>query len=205
MRGVVIALCIAGALGGTAGIAYIALRPARQQREHKQPPADEPRRATTTQPKQPQLKIRRYETTATLVEDLRDALAGDPKQLDAECWRVSKSLGSSARWTLGHLALEGKESSPRVRALLVLAAGGHTHGDGLLELRLGDSDPRVRRAAILAAAFDPEGKPETLLGVTVPIGRRPDDRMRRELESLATSDPDDSVREAAKLVLGFGP
>ena len=204
MRTVLIALGIAGALGGTAGMAYVALRPARHKPEHEQQSQVPKQLDKTVEQKQPDLPIRPFETTLTLVEDLRDALAGDPKRLNAECWRVSESIGTSARWTLGHLAPEGNLSSPRVRALLVLAAGVHTQGDGLLEMRLADSDPRVRRAAILASAYRSGGEPEMLLGVTVPIGRRPDDRMRRELESLAKSDPDESVRATARLVLGIG-
>ena len=131
--------------------------------------------------------------------DLRSghALASDPKRIDAECWRVSRALGSSARWTLTHLATERKESSPRVRALLVLAAGVHVQDEDLLLIRREDGDARVRRAAILAAAYDEAGEPEELLGVRVPLGRRPEGRMLRAVTELADGDGDREVRMTA--------
>jgi len=202
MRGVILAVGFAVAVGATAGLAYLAMRPA---------PEDEPPPAKTKTEREfpdesgakpgPQLKIRAYETTATLVEDLRDALAGDEAGIDAECWRVSRALGSTARWTLTKLATEDQESSPRVRALLVLAAGVHVQGEGLLLLRMRDSDPRVRRAAVLAAGYSADGVKTKLLGVQVPIGRAPDERMQRALEHLAAEDKDETVQDAAKLVL----
>ena len=205
MRGVIFAVGFAVAFGATAGLAYLALRSSPQE------PAPENSVGKTAQtvkrsalPEEPVLRIRPYQTTATLVEDLRDALAGDPKQIDAECWRVSRALGSSARWTLTHLATERKESSPRVRALLVLAAGVHVQDEDLLLIRLEDGDARVRRAAILAAAYGSDGgEPEELLGVRVPLGRKLEGRMLLAVTELANADRDRDVRKTAKRILAI--
>jgi len=202
MRGVLLAVGFALAVGATAGLAYLAMQPSsadepppsQKEMEREVPEAERARRGERP-------KIRAYETTATLVEDLRDALAGDASKIDAECWRVSEALGSTARWTLTRLATEEQEASPRVRALLVIAAGVHVQGEGLLLLRMRDVDPRVRHAAVLASGYAPGGVKSKLLGVTVPIGRKPDERMQRALETLATEDKDETVRNAARFVL----
>jgi len=201
-RGIILAIGFAVAVGATAGLAYLALRPApdRESTVERRKPVSRTASERGPQPK-PRLKIRPYQTTATLVEDLRDALAGDESKLDAECWRVSRALGSSARWTMTKLATEQQESSPRVRALLVLAAGVHVQGEGLLLLSMRDSDPRVRTAAVLAAGYTKDGVKTRFLGVNVPIGLDPDERMRTALASLVKEDPDAGVRDAAKLVL----
>ena len=201
-RGIILAIGFAVAVGATAGLAYLALRPAADYSS-----TAEPEKALTRTPSErgpqpePQLKIRAYQTTATLVEDLRDALAGDESNLDAECWRVSRALGNSARWTMTKLATEQQESNPRVRALLVLAAGVHVQGEGLLLLSMRDSDARVRQAAVLAAGYAEDGVKTRFLGVSVPLGLDPDERMRAALAVLAKKDPDTAVRDAAKLVL----
>jgi hypothetical protein len=204
VRGVIFAVGFAVAFGATAGLAYLALRSSPDDPLPETSSGTAVRDVVRPAPvEEPQLRIRPYETTATLVEDLRDALAGDPKKIDGECWRVSRALGSSARWTLTHLATERKESSPRVRALLVLAAGVHVQGEDLLLLRLEDSDARVRRAAVLAASYGEDGVAEELLGVRVPLGRKPEGRMALAVTELAEADPDEAVRRTAKRILAM--
>ena len=131
-------------------------------------------------------------------EDLRDALAGDPAQLDSECWRVSKLLASSARSTLINLAPE--EASPRVRALLTLAAGVHVQQDELLLRFMEDREPVVRAAAVLAAGYKKGGGSSARLleMVQVPLGRY-DGR----LEPFLQGEKDETVRAAIRAVLSL--
>jgi hypothetical protein len=145
-------------------------------------------------------KLRRYETTATLAEDLRDALGGDPEQLAPEVWRVSRSLEGRPRWTLLNLAAE--EASPRVRALLVLAAGRHIGDDGALLDFLGDEWPVVRRAAVLAAGYDARGdrKVELLAGLDVPVGRELPEATAALLRQHVEKERDEGVRNAIDAV-----
>jgi hypothetical protein len=65
------------------------------------------------------------------------------------------------------------ETNPKVRALLVLAAGVHLQDDPLLLACLDDRSPVVRRAAVLAAGHAEGGaeREEILPGVAVLLGR----------------------------------
>jgi hypothetical protein len=189
-------LGLALALGATGGLAWIVLtvRP--------QPPAEAP--APELPPAPPEVRpegaLRAYETVPTLVEDLRDALAGDPALVDAELWRVSRALASRARWTLVHGA--PAESSPRVRALLVLAAGVHVADDPLVVGFLEDPDPRVRAAAALALGYRPEGPREgALLGVRVPLGRT----VPADVAGRLAREDDEGARGAMEAALGVSP
>lgn len=166
MRGL-LPLSLALALGATGGLVYVVFV-ARAAEPPPPSPVAEP--APPAEPEAPEGVLRPYETPGTLAEDLRDAVAGDPAALHDEVWRVSAALASRARWTLVHLAPE--ESSPRVRALLVLAAGVHLPEDPLVEGFLGDPDARVRAAAALALGYRAGGPAEAaVLGVRVPLGR----------------------------------
>jgi hypothetical protein len=146
-------------------------------------------------------KLRAYETTLTLAEDLRDALPGPPEALERELWRVSRTLRSKASWTLQRLARQ--EASPRVRALLVLAAGVHLPDAESLLRFLDDPHPTVRTAAVLACGYREEGPAKaTLLGtLTVPVGRRPDDTTRADLQERRGAEEEASVRAAIDVVL----
>jgi len=89
-----------------------------------------------------------WRTTATLAEELRDAL-GDPEaDLLAVFREVSELLRPHAAYTLEKVA--AAERSPRVRALLVLAAGIHVPSEPLLARFASDREEAVRRAAALA-------------------------------------------------------
>lgn len=144
---------------------------------------------------------RPYQTTATLTEDLRDALASDPETLGRECRRVSAALQGRARWSLIHLA--SAEASPKVRGLLVFAAGLHLPDDPDLIHWLDDPSPAVRSAAALAIGYDAKGRSTARLIEVVPvrIGRVPGPEAQGVLRSVAERDREKSVREAAAAVL----
>jgi hypothetical protein len=149
----------------------------------------------------PERKLRPYETTLTLLEDLRDALPGPPAALEKELWRVSRTLKSKANWTLEKLARQ--EASPRVRALLVLAAGVHLPDEGALLRFLNDPHRAVRTAAILACGYREEGPARVpLLGtLAVPVGRRPADASRADLARRYDQEKEPLVRAAIDAVL----
>jgi hypothetical protein len=200
MRGLLLPAGLLCAAAATGLLAYLALRDTDQ-------PADagetttETTRAPVAASGEPVL--RPYQTTVTLTEDLRDALAsGDQALVARECWRVSEALHGKARWTLLNIAAH--EASPRVRALLVLANGVHVPEDRALLDFLGDRAPLVRRAAALASGYDPDGTRRLALvaGLLVPVGREPSDRGRATLERHLESEQDGSVREALAAALG---
>ena len=115
MKGLVLPLAITLALVATLGLVLVAFR---EQATNQQVPDTDVSPATESsgpgaRPKARTRAIRPYQTTATLAEDLRDALASEPDKLADECWRVSRALKSKARWTLLHVAR--KEPSPQVR------------------------------------------------------------------------------------------
>ncbi len=127
------------------------------------------------------LALRPYETIETLTEDLRDALAHGTPPLDEEWLRVSAALTPHARRVLSREARS--EMNPRVRALLVLAAGVH-HPDGPeLLSALKDRSPVVRRAAVLACGYQAGGAERFGLwpGLEIPLGRRPEPASLKEL------------------------
>ena len=172
------------ALLGTVGLTFFAIRERRGSPAEETVPEEVP--TVVRKPEERELALRAYRTTATLAEDLRDALAGDAKKLNAEVWRVSGLLKGSARYTLSDVAR--KEASPRVRALLVLAAGVHHQDEELLFLSLDDPKAVVRQAAALALGYAAGGRIErAFLGdVRVPLGRKlpaaSEQRLRRHLD-----------------------
>jgi len=194
VRGVLLAVGIAVALGATAGVAFLALR--ERDGSGRDEPAPVVAADRTEDPPieaSPSLRIRPYETFQSLTEDLRDALALDDGSIQAECWRVSARVQQQAKDVLAWVARG--ESSPRVRALMVLAAGVHVPESGVLLARLSDHDARVRRAAALAVLHDPGGtRIETLLGVEVPLGRLPGEAARRDFRVQAGKESDPSVK-----------
>lgn len=200
MRGLLLPLSLVLAAVATAGIALIVLR----SPGAKEAPAPEGPGAAATAPDAPAIrerKLRPYETTLTLAEDLRDALSGPPEVLEKELWRVSRTLKGKANWTLERLARE--EASPRVRALLVLAAGVH-EPDGAALLRfLDDPHPAVRTAAALACGYLAESPAKASLfgGIAVPVGRRPADASCADLQRRYGKEQESSVREAIDAVL----
>jgi len=201
VRGALIAVGIAIALGATAGLSFLAMQDRDEDnREQDKAPAAADSERPTQQPRSATLKIRAYESSTTLVDDLRDALAGDPKALGAECWRVSSRMKSIAASMLEHIGRN--ESSPRVRALVVLAAGVHVQDEPALFRRLEDRDARVRRAAVLAVGYRPGGKTQQLLGVAVPLGRPLNEATRARLVEQARQESDETVRDAIERVLG---
>ena len=201
MRGALIAVGIAVALGATAGLTYLMMQD--HGDDGREPPANKkpaPVEGDVEPDQPPDLKIRAYESDRTLIEDLRDALAGDPAEVNAECWRVSGRLARDAIAMLG--VVERNEASPRVRALVVIAAGVHAQDEPALFRALDDRDPRVRRASVLAIGYQPKGRAETILGVKVPIGRPLKESTRARLMERSRRESDETVRRAIQLVLG---
>ena len=145
--------------------------------------------------------LRPYQTTLTLAEDLRDTLTAEPAATNREVWRVSAALESRARWTLKNLAEQ--EASPKVRALLVLAAGVHVPEDPLLLHFLRDREQVVRQATVLAVGHLAGGEEiRMLLGaVEIPLGRRASPDVRRMLERWRGNEKAEEVRVAIGSVL----
>jgi hypothetical protein len=189
-------LVIAGAATGVIGTLVFTRRP--------EPPIEVPVEERPAEPAPPppaEETLRPYETTATLAEDLRDALAGPPEALGAETRRVSSRLEAKARSVL--LTTAPAEASPRVRALLVLAAGAHVPDEPVLLVFLGDREPVVRRAAALAASQLEGGSAVALLpGVEVPVGRKLPAATRRALEARLAREEDGGVRGTLSAALG---
>jgi len=192
-------LCLIVALAATGVLGFVVLRD-RQEPPAEPPPAAAPGPAPG-RPEAAEEILRPYETTATLVEDLRDALAGPPEALAAEVWRVSERLAPKARSVLVSVAPE--EASPKVRALLVFAAGCHVPDEEILLSFLADREPLVRRAAALAIAHAEGGLAVPLLpGVHVPNGRTLPGATRRALEERLGREEDEGVRGTLAAVLG---
>jgi len=198
LRGLVwFCLLVAGVATGVLGVLVLKDR-TQPPPEAGPPPAAAP--GPPTPPPAAEAKLRAYETTGTLVEDLRDALAGPPEALGAEVCRVSDRLKERARSVLVGVAPE--EASPKVRALLVLAAGRHVPDEPILLAFLRDREAVVRRAATLAAAQADEGTPFPLLtGVDVPVGRALPPATRLALEERLRLEEDEGVRGALAAVL----
>jgi len=201
LRRALFPLTLVLALLATAGVALVALRGfpnVAPPQESEVQPAAESRPAS---PAESKLALRPYQTTATLAEDLRDALAGDARKLDAALWRTSGLLRGSARYTLADVAR--KEASPKVRALLVLAAGVHLQDDELLWSALDDSKAVVREAAALALGYTAAGKTKrvSLTGVRVPLGRTLPDEASRRLRRYADKEDSSEARETMRAVL----
>jgi hypothetical protein len=145
--------------------------------------------------------LRPYETVATLAEDLRDALAGPKEALGPEVSRVSGRLRPSARRVLVETAPQ--EASPKVRALLVLAAGVHVPDERILLAFLGDREAVVRRAAALATSRRDGGTPVPLMeGVEVEVGRELPEATRGVLAERLRREEDEGVRGTIAKVLG---
>jgi len=194
LRGALFAVTIVLALAATAGLALLAFRPLRPAPTEVAPQGDpdvieERQRAVRTP------ELRRYQTTATLAEDLRDALAGDTAKLAEEVWRVSKAFTARPRWTLINVA-QG-EASPRVRALLVVAAGVHIPDDDVVLAFLDDAQSIVRRAAALAAGYKPKGATRVKLveGLDVPVGRTLSAKTESRLRNRLGKETDVAVRK----------
>lgn len=202
MRGLLLPLSLILAAIATAGLALIVLRGPRAGEAPAPEAADAAETAAAPDaPVIPERKLRPYETTLTLAEDLRDALPGPPEALEKELWRVSRTLRSKANWTLERLARQ--EASPRVRALLVLAAGVHMPDEEPLLRFLNDPHPAVRTAAVLACGYRAEGPAKaSLFGViAVPVGRRPADTSRANLQRRYDQEKEAPVRAAIDAVL----
>jgi len=200
VRGLLLPLSLVLAAAATAGLVLIVLR-------RPSPAAPAPQGTDAIELWSPDLpavrerELRPYQTTLTLAEDLRDALPGPPAVLEQELWRVSRSLKNKANWTLEKLARQ--EASPRVRALLVLAAGVHVPDTAPLLRFLNDPHPTVRTAAVLACGHRDEGPAKaSLFGtIAVPVGRRPADTARADLAQRHGQEKDSSVRAAIDAVL----
>ena len=196
MRAVLIALGIAMALGATAGLAFVVMRSDPRPRPDETAKVKKPPPTHTPASRSPELPgIRAYETTRTLVEDLRDSLRDSDEERAKECWRVSARLETTAVWTLS--TVFRNETSPQVRALAFLAAGVHAQDDAMLLQGLDDPDPRVRRATLLAISYDPGSKktPEDLLGIPVPVGRKLGRHVSERLRGFGETETDTGVRE----------
>jgi hypothetical protein len=198
LRSVVwLCLVVAGAATGVVAMLVLVGRP---RPPAEAPPAEAPA-SSPARPAAAEETLRPYETTATLAEDLRDALAGPPDALGAEVRRVSERLEAKARSVL--VATAPAEASPKVRALLVLAAGPHVPDEPVLLAFLDDREPLVRRAAALAAAHAEGGSALALLpGVEAPVGRSLPDATRRAIEARLLREEDEGVRGTLAAALG---
>jgi len=203
-RGPLLPLSLILAAAATAGLALIVLR---DPGSSAPAPAGADAGESATSPEAVPIRereLRPYETTLTLLEDLRDALPGPPATLEKELWRVSRTLKSKAHWTLEKLARQ--EASPRVRALLVLAAGVHLPDEESLLRYLNDPHRAVRTASVLACGYRAEGPARApLLGtLAVPVGRRPADTSRADLQRRYDQEEEPLVRAAIDAVLNPG-
>jgi hypothetical protein len=197
LKGVVV-LCLLVAAIATGVLVFLRHAP---EEELPPAPAPPPPPAPATAPAEEEL--RPYETVATLQEDLRDALGGPKEALAAEVARVSARLRPSARRVLVETA--PGEASPKVRALLVLAAGVHVPDEGILLAFLDDREPVVRRAAALATARKEGGVAAELMeGVEVPVGRELPEGARRALAVRHSREEDEGVRGTIGMALGNG-
>lgn len=193
--------CLLLAGVATAVLSFVVLRDRPAPRPAETPLAGEAAPAPE-RPPAAEAVLRPYETTETLTEDLRDALAGPREALAAEFQRVAARLGGKARTVLVTAAPE--EASPRVRALLVLAAGSRVPDEEILLAFLADREALVRRAAALAAARAEGGtrRFELLPGIDVPLGRALPEATRRALEGRLSREEDEGVRGALTAALG---
>ena len=148
-------------------------------------------------------KLRAYRTLYTLREDLRDALPAGGSALAAEFWRVSTLYTTrDALRVLNEIA--PGEKSPRVRGLLVLAAGVHLPDHESLLRLLGDRSAVVREAAVLATTHSKASKGEAILflnAIRVQPGRRLAEPTRRALEAVLSREVEDSVRRPVQRAL----
>ncbi len=188
-------LSLGMALAATLGLAYFVMR----ETGTPAPPPVRPATTPSTSATEPAeiRRLRPYQTTQTLTEDLRDALAANnPIELGREVRRVSTALRRRATWMLENIA--PFEASPNVRALLVLANGVHIPDSNLLLGFLTDPAPPVRRAAGLAAAYATDAAQSVTLmpGVDCPVGRTLPDRTAAVLRRHATNETDKATRRA---------
>jgi hypothetical protein len=195
-----LALLLATALLATGGLALLALRggtPVEPEPEVAAGKNGEGAQALVPS----SATLHAYRTTATLTEDLRDALADPAADLDREWRRVSAALQDKARWTLHRLVPE--EASPRVRALLILCAGIHEPESKAVLDRLNDREPVVRKAAALTIAYQEEGRKKYRLlnRVPVPIGRKVGPAALQALEKRLKVEKDEAARMALTAVL----
>ena len=184
--------CLLLALLATGGLALLALRPSREPDAEEEAAATEAGPIESRPPKPVELRL--YQTTATLTEDLRDALADRSIDLSREWRRVSRALGPKAAWTLHRIVPE--EANPRVRALLVLAAGVHIPDSETVLSALEDAAPVVRTAAVLAVGFREGGSKFLSLDnrLAIPVGRTLSPKTRGTLEQRQRVEKDPDVK-----------
>ena len=205
MKGSLLPASLVMAAAAVAAMGLLALRGGDPKEAEEPAAAGEDPRPRTPPARDEEPRLRPYETTATLTEDLRDVLAaGDAAAIEGECWRVSDALAPKAEWMLRHAA--PAEASPRVRALLVLACGVHLPDDALLLGFLEDRAAPVRAAAALAAGYRREGERRAtfLEGVSVPLGRAVAEETRVDLRARLRAEKDEGVRGTIEQVLAAG-
>jgi hypothetical protein len=143
--------------------------------------------------------FREWRTWATLREDVRDALA-EGETLEEVFRDVSGLLRGSAAAFLRRAATD--EKSPRVRALLVLAAGRHVPDDPVLLRFLDDRFAVVRAAAALAAGWQDDAQVVTFLEhVRVPVGRPLPPETEARVRAALEREADAGARAAMVAVL----
>lgn len=191
------------AILAVAGVAYVVARPPPSVEPKSSRAAPSPPPSPASAAPEPEATIRPYRTTATLAEDLRDALASGAPPLAEEWRRVSDALRPQARHVLETLA--PAEASPRVRALLVLAAGVHLPDSAALARFLDDRSAAVRSAAALAAVFDRDGARSLRLleGLAVPIGREPGPETAAAMRARLAKEEDEGARGTLEAALSL--
>ena len=192
-------LSLLAALLATGGLALLALQPSGEPDAVEDVAATDVGEIKTRPPKPAELRL--YQTTATLTEDLRDALADPSIDLSREWRRVSRILGPKAAWTLHRIVPE--EANPRVRALLVLAAGVHIPDSETVLSALEDGAPVVRGAAALAVGYREGGSRFLSLDnrLAVPVGRTLPPKTRGALEQRQRAEKDPDVKRTILNVL----
>jgi len=201
VRALLVPLGLGAALAATVGLAWLVVRAPGASAPPSPSDGDVPAAGTDAPPPPPK-RLRPYQTTRTLTEDLRDALAADrPAGLGDEVRRVSAALRRRAGWMLENVA--PYEANPRVRALLVLATGVHRPDGPRLLSFLDDRAPVVRRAAALAAGHAEDGAEvvELVPGVATPVGRALPDRTAAALRERLATERSEKVRPALERVL----
>jgi len=202
---VALALLLSAALLATGGLALLATRagPADTWTEDPQEPEPgAPVDPAQADPKPAEPVLRPYRTTATLTEDLRDAVAVSDVDLDAVWRTVSAALKPRAVWTLERIVPQ--EATPRVRALLLLAAGVHAPDTPEVIAALKDRAPVVRGAAALAIGFHARGATRVPVtgNLALRIGRKPAKAAEAALRAQLEAETDPGVKTTIELVLG---
>ncbi|MEE8107039.1 MAG: hypothetical protein V3T86_16005 [Planctomycetota bacterium] len=205
MKIAALALLLSAALLATGGLALLGTRERTPEVWTEDPQASEPETAAPdavkTARESAEPGLRPYRTTATLTEDLRDVVALPNADVDTVWRTVSAALKPRAVWTLERIVPQ--EATPRVRALLLLAAGVHAPDTPEVIAALRDREPVVRGAAALTIGFHPRGATRVPVtgNLALRIGRKPAKAAETALRAQLAAETDAGVKTTIELVL----